>query len=262
MSVRSRVTVLTGLVVWCLLLIAGCVTETTGSLGRKASQTDAADAYVDLALAYFRNREYDLAMNRLEKALQINPEHLEANAVLGLVYQEQGEVVPAEEQFRRVLRIDPSFTRGRTYLAAFLYRQGRLQESLRESRVAAEDLKYDGRAQVFANIGLIETQLGNNGAAIEAYEKSIVLQRSAAPVYLALADLYLAQGQIDNANRRYTAFREYVRQGKANHTAASLATGIRIARAEGDRDREASLLLLMKNTFPASAEYRNLAGGG
>lgn len=239
--------------------LAACVTETTGSFSSKASSPKAADSYVQLAFAYYRNKEFDLALNRLEKALELYPEHVEANAVLGLVYQEQGEPVDAEKQFRKVLQLDPSYTRGRTYLAAFLYQQGRLDDALAELRRAAEDLKYEGRAQIFANMGLIEAQLDNGPAAIEAYEKSIVLRRTEPASYLALASLYLTTGDTVKASRRYHAYWEYVRLGKAVHTASSLATGIRIARTEGNRDKEASLMLLLKNNFPSSAEYRDLA---
>ncbi|MBK8972231.1 MAG: tetratricopeptide repeat protein [Hahellaceae bacterium] len=249
------------ILIFAVLLLTGCVTETTSSFNNKASASKAADSYVELALAYLRNREYDLALNRLEKALEISPQHLEANAILGLVYQEQGEASHAEAQYRKAIDIDPSFTRGRTYLAAFLFNQGRLDESLEESRKAAEDLKFNGRYQIFSNIGMIESQLGRQTQAIEAYEKSLLLRRDQPNCQLALSGLYLATGNLTKAARNYGLFWEAVRSGDTRHTPASLETGIQIARAAGDKDKEASLWLYLKNEFPNSAEYQRLSKG-
>lgn len=249
------------ILLFSFLLLSGCVTETTSSFKSKASASKAADSYVELALAYLRNHEYDLALSRLEKALEISPEHLEANSILGLVYQEQGEAAHAEAQFRKAIDLDPGFTRGRTYLAAFLYNQGRLEESLAESRRAAEDLKFSGRYQIFSNIGMIESQLGRPAEAIKAYEKSLVLRRDQPMNQLALSGLYLNSGNLTKAARSYGLFWEAVRNGDARHTPASLETGIQIARAAGDKDKEASLWLFLKNEFPESAEYQRLSKG-
>lgn len=241
------------------LTLVGCVTEPVGPLNPNVSAARAADAYVDLAIAYLQNGEYDLAINRLEKALEIDPRHVQAHAVLGLVFQRQQEWTAAEAQFRKALSIDPANTRARTFHGAFLYQQGRLEEALREFEFAARDLKYDARASVFQNIGLIQRRLDRPAQAIEAYERAAVLRRGDPVAALALSELYLAAGDTTRAYRHYMQFWDQVRAGQAEHTAATLATGVTIARRVEDRNTEASLMLLLRNRFGDSPEYQRLA---
>jgi len=245
-------------VLFFLLLSTGCVITHEGPYTAKVNTSKATEQYVQLGLAYYQNREYDLAIQKLGRALEIEPENATALAALGLVYQAQGEPEYAEAQFKSALKKDPKYTRGRTYYGAFLYQQGRLEESLRQLILAAQDIRYEARAQVFSNLGLVNLKLKKMRPAIEAYEKSLSLRRDQPSVLLSLATLYFQAGDKVKANRYYQTYWENIRAGNARHTAQSLALGINIAQAKNDSNEEASLMLLLKNMFPDSAEYQNI----
>ncbi|AZZ93317.1 type IV pilus biogenesis/stability protein PilW [Hahella sp. KA22] len=241
-------------------VLAGCVTTVTGPYTNKASEDKAVQQYVQLGLAYYQQGDLDSALQKLQRALEIKPDNAEAQAALGLVYQRQKEPLLAEKQFKSALRSDPGFTRGRTYYAAYLYDQGRYKEAAEQLDKASEDVNYESRAQVFSNIGLIRLRLGETEQAIKAYEKSLTLKRGQPNVVLALASLYFGKGELSKANRMYAVHWETVRRGGASHTPASLALGIKIAREKKDLNEEASLMLLLKNMFPNSAEYKTMKG--
>ena len=241
-----------------LMFATGCVTTHEGPYTAKANTSKATEQYVQLGLAYYQNREYDLAIQKLGRALEIEPGNSTALAALGLVYQAQGEPKYAEEQFVSALKNDPQYTRGRTYYGAFLYQQGRLEESLKQFTLASEDVRYEARAQIFSNLGLVNVKLNRIAPAIEAYEKSLTLRRDQPSVQLSLATLHFQAGDSVRANRYYQAYWENIRAGNTRHTAQSLALGIEIARAKNDSNEEASLTLLLKNMFPNSAEYQKI----
>lgn len=238
--------------------ITGCVTETTGGFQANASSKRAVEQYVDVAIAYLQEGDFDLATRRLERAFEIDSEHPRAHAVFGLIYQAQLEPQKAEESFRKSLSYDPDFSLGRTYYAAFLYQEGRLKECLTQLQKASEDIAFPNRAQVFANIGQVQKRLGNTDEAIKAYERSINLMRAQPEAYLALADLYLQRQEYEKASRYYYVFWDRVRSRQAAHSPSSLYTGVAIARALGDKNKEASLLLYMESEFSDSPEYREL----
>ncbi len=241
-----------------LLFSTGCVTTVEGPYTSKASSSKATEQYVQLGLAYYQNRDYDLAIQKLGRALEIEPENSTALAALGLVYQAQSEPKYAEDQFKAALKYDPNYTRGRTYYGAFLFQQGRLEESLRQFSLASEDVRYEARPQIFSNLGLVNKKLGKVKPAIDAYEKSLTLRRDQPNVQLSLATLHFQNGDKNRADRYYQAYRENVRIGNARHTPQSLALGIGIARSKNDVNEEASLMLLLKNIYPESAEYQKI----
>jgi len=250
---------LVSVVLSCLLLSA-CVTTVDGPFTAKTDKAKAASQYVQVGLVYYQQKEYETAIQKLEKALEIQPGQHEANAALGLVYKAQGEAEIAEDFFKKALRKEPQYTRGRTYYAAFLYQQGRLDESLAEFEEAADDVSYPGRAQIFSNIGLVNVRQNNFEKAIAAYSRSLSLRRDQPQVILALATLYYQTGDLDNAAVLYMRFKNDVRARKASHTPQSLKLGIDIARSQQNANEEASLTMLLRNLYPASREYQDIKG--
>ena len=246
------------LVSWLALILAGCVTVVHDPLTEKASRSKAVQEYVSLGMGYFQNRQYDLAIKRFRRALEINPDDPRARSGLGLVYQAQQEYDLAEEMFREVIRSHPEFTEGRNYYAAFLYQQGRFEDALAQLREAVKDVEYSGRELLFFNIGQIERRLGHNDKAIEAYRKSLVLNPAQPQVRLALAFAYADGGQDELAWKQFSQFREAVRRGLTRHSAASVALGVQIAERTGRQDEAASLRLLLKNQFGESDEARRI----
>lgn len=241
-----------------LAVLAGCVTTVQSPFNRKADADKAVQSHVQLGLAYIQEGDYVTAQSRLERALQIDPKAAGAHAAMGLVYQRQGEPELAEAAFKRALSFDKGYTRGRTYYAAFLYEQGRFAEAVRQFEIASEDTAYQDRAQIFANLGLVHARMENLDAALQAYERALSLSRVSPPnVLLAISQLKHMQGKSGEAWQFYSRFLTQVEQGRVAHTAASLGLGVELAHAVGDRNREASLELLLRNRFPDSPEAKN-----
>jgi type IV pilus assembly protein PilF len=178
---------------------------------------------------------------------------------MGLIYQTEQEAELAEKYFKEALDADSGFTRGRTYLASLYYSQRKLDDALKQFRIASEDVRYPNRAQVFSNLGLIESLQGRTADAIVSYRKSLTLDRNQPPLRLTLASLYAAQEDYVQANGFYAQFRDMVRTGGLVHTPASLELGIDLARRRGDVDTVSSLMLVLKNLYPDSAEYQRVS---
>lgn len=75
------------------------------------------DSHFGLALAYYRKGSADrLAEEEFLKAIDLDPEYLEARLYLGMLYADGGEMTKASQQLREILKIDPNNERVRRLL--------------------------------------------------------------------------------------------------------------------------------------------------
>jgi len=244
-------------VVLLAMFVAGCVTNTDSRFAREADRDKAIRNYVQLGTAYIGQDNLDRARHHLDRALELAPNDPGALAAMGLVYRAEGEPELAERSFRNALASDQDYTRGRVYYGAFLYGEGRFEEARDQFLAASRDTAYEDRASVFFNLGLTQERVDNIEGAVTAYRRSVELSRGDARSLLALSRTLVESGEYQTASRHYSRLMTLMeRNQNLRHSPESLFTGIRIARHFGDRNRESSLGLQLKNNFPGSVEYQ------
>jgi Flp pilus assembly protein TadD len=70
---------------------------------------DFAGPWVNLAVIYSQDDRYDEAMDALDQALVLNPEHAAALNQKGILLREQGEFAAAEQAYRSAISADPGY---------------------------------------------------------------------------------------------------------------------------------------------------------
>jgi tetratricopeptide (TPR) repeat protein len=70
---------------------------------------DYMDARVNLAYAYYQIKKYDESISEFLRAIQLEPGNARLHFDLGLVYQESQDYKKAEEEFQVALKLDPSY---------------------------------------------------------------------------------------------------------------------------------------------------------
>lgn len=251
-----------GLLAVTLLLISGCVTQTESVFTEKASPEDAFEQRVALARQYIGRRNWEDAKRNLKVASEIDDSNPEVYEAFALVYQSTGEFELAEENFRRAINLDKTFSRARNNYAAFLYSQERYREAEEQLALVVKDTLYNARPQAFLNLGLCRLKLFDSRGAEEAFLRTLSMQRDNTIALLEVAQLRFEANDYRNAALYYDQYRSRVRQ----QSARGLWFGVRLARSAGDRDAESSYALALANLYPESAEYeayrRSLGGAG
>jgi tetratricopeptide (TPR) repeat protein len=154
-------------------------------------------------------KEYDRAIPELNKALEMEPENLEARLALGDAYARKGRTQTALEQYDRAGEEHPN--EPKVYCrVGLLYIDNRSAESQNKAREAYEKaLAVDPAYRpALNNLGVIAMQAGKTDDAIGYFERVIKTDEKFADAHLNLGILY--QDFKNDPMRAYYHYQRYV----------------------------------------------------
>ncbi|QOR40120.1 type IV pilus biogenesis/stability protein PilW [Billgrantia diversa] len=183
------------------LWLSGCA-----SLAEQQDEAGPTEAFTELGMAYLQRGNLPRAMAALNRALERDPDDPEALQAMAIVYQRQGEREQADKMFQRALAVDSDNSRARNNYAAFLYEYGQVRRACEQLELASRDTRYANRAQLFANLGQCQWDIGEIGEARHSLERARSLDPRNPRSYFTLAALELAQGNPDLARQQLEIF--------------------------------------------------------
>lgn len=232
-------------------LLAGCVT----TLDRPKPVVDeekVLESNVKLGMAYLQQKQRDSALRAFNRALEVDSKSAEANMGLAIIHQLNGELDLAEKSFKKAERGRVIFSEANiayTY-GRFLMEGERYKEALSKFETAGKDIAFARRADAIYSMGVCADKLSDNKKAIASFEHALNLNTRHAPAALELAHQRFEARQYEQAKTYLDIYSRNARQ-----SARSLWLGIRIERIFGNKDKEASYALALKNLHPYSREY-------
>lgn len=143
-----------------LAALTACVTETTGEL-RPQSPPDleeAARINTQLGVDYARQGRFDIAEEKLRKAVEQNDRYAPARGVLAYVLTQRGDREGAEREYRRALALAPDDAATHNNFGVFLCDLGKVKEADHEFRTALADRNYATPEAAWTNAGICQRQ--------------------------------------------------------------------------------------------------------
>lgn len=232
-----------------LIAITGCASN-----GQQSGDPDAALAdYIQLGQGYLQEGRRDQARFNLLRALEIDSRSPEANNVMALLYETEGEIELSKQLYQVALSSNRSYTPARMNYARVLYAEGQFQDARNQYEMAASDVNYRLRPDAFLGLGLSELRLGDIESAKSAFGRALQLNPSIGPALLEVADIAFDE-------REYPLALEYLEayERRTIETPRSLYLGIQLARVFSDQNKEQSYVLALRSMFPESMEARQL----
>lgn len=232
-----------------LALTLGCVSTTN----RTAVNLEGAyDKRIELGMNYLSIDKRDNARRQFSKALELKKNGAEAYHGIALVHQANGEVGPAADAFQKALRLadDKSVSAINVSYGKFLLERGQAAKACPYFEKAADDFDFTRRAEALFLAGQCAAATGSAARAKQAYEHALNLNNSLSPVLIELAEVYFNEGEYAKSKRLLDQFLKLNKP-----TARSLWLGIRTERIFGNKDKEASYAMQLKNLHPYSKEY-------
>jgi type IV pilus assembly protein PilF len=228
------------------LLLQACAT------GRGGSDADAAVANMNLGAAYLRQGRYDIAVERLQRAIEQDPRNADAHSTIAIAYDTQGHSALAEEHYRRAAQLSPQNGSVANSYGVFLRRQDRWAEAQPYFRRAADSVDYSGEVAL-TNAGVCALQ-ANVPQAAEQFLREALQRNPQFPDALS--------GMVDISVRnedflRARGFMQRLTDLQAPN-ANLLLTCYRIEVELNDRLAAERCASQLRERFPNSAEARSL----
>lgn len=242
-------------IVFAAMLVALCATGCVTTMDKPRAKVDkqqVVEANVKLGMAYLERDNREGAIRAFGKALEADHRSAEANQGMALVYQLNGEYERAENSFQKALKSRSDFSKSGIYFSygRFLFEREEYTKAFKYFEMSGDDIQYLRRSEALYYLGLTSLELNNKVRAVGAFERALGLNRRYGDPALELAVLSFEERDYSQAKKYLDRFAK-----NSRHTPRSLWLGIRIERIFGNKDKEASYALALKNLHPYSQEY-------
>ena len=235
------------------------IASLAGGSGRAeaASTEEAAQQYYQLGARYFRNGSYELARDRLKRAIELDPRLAIAQSTLALTYVRLGNLRLAEEHYERAVRIEPTNVDVRNAYAVFLCQQRRFDDANTQFERARRVDTAERPEIMLTNAGVCMAQKPDYALAESYFREALENKATYGEALLQMALLKQRQGE-ELASRAF--LQRYLSANPAS--AEILWLAVQIERAIGDERAARQYGDRLLREFPESAEARRVLETG
>lgn len=219
----------------------------------RTSNERRADIRLQLAVGYFQQGNYDVALDEIKQAIAANPDAADAYGVRALIYTAMNEMALADENYQRALRLAPRNPDLNNNYGSFLCQVGRYQPALEQFELALKNPNYQSPVKALVNAGACSIKMKNLDAAERYLMDALRYDPDLAATHANLARVFYER-------------RDYNRAGFFIHRLTTLAKpetlsaevlwlAARIERKLGDKGLETAMLTQLRRHHAASPEF-------
>lgn len=235
-------------------MLAGCVSSGSSFVGDKVSMKQASDYNTQLGVAYLQQGNRDLAMQKLQKALEQNPDNANAYLGLGLLYDSIGDTNKAENSYEKALDKAPDDPDVQNNYAVFLCQHGQQKKSEKYFLEAAQNALYATPDAAYTNAGVCASQIPDMKTAEQYFRKALDIN----PIFPSA--LY-QMAQISYQQKKYLqarAFIERFNSASKQPRPEVLLLGVLTERALGNEQNAADYAKKLRTLFPDSPQAQQI----
>lgn len=238
-----------------LLLIASVFMTSCGGVGSvreardEANMKRASGFNVQLAVGYLQRGQLEVAQEKLYKAIDQDPNNVEAHTTMAVLMMKINEMSEAENYYLEAIDIKEKDPVLRNSYGAYLCRVGRIDEALEEFQLAYTNPFYDTPYLAYSNAGTCLLQVGDYKKAEAYLRKSLRKQPKLSGALLSMAELGVK-------TKKYLMARAYSQRYHAINepSAESLWLQVQAERALGATEHYRKYAKLILSDFPDTQE--------
>ncbi len=234
------------------LVVTSCISTTT-NVAPKTDDSDAARKYYQLGARYFHNGKFEMARDRLKRAIAFDPNLGIAHSVLALTFEQLDNKRLAAEHHRKAVRAEPSNHIIRNAYAVFLCGQREFEQARQEFERAARIPDNDDEEVTLTNAGVCFSNKPDVAQAESYFRRALDANSRYGEALLQLSFLMYQQEEYLQAR---AFMQRYFASNLATPEALYLAVQIEASLGD-DRARSAYENRLLRE-FPRSTQARRV----
>jgi type IV pilus assembly protein PilF len=243
------------------VLLAGCVAQTTVET-RSVQDAVASDArlraeiHTSLAGQYYQRGNLVVALEETRLAIKEDPGYAPAHNVRALIFMELREDAQARAAFEQALRLAPNDPDVMNNFGLFLCLRGEPDRGMAYFARVQADTIYSTPEKPLLNAGVCARIQGKNREAEDFLRRAVVIRPDLAGALYSLAEILYEKGSYKEAENYLV---RYMRLGEP--TLSALVLGVKLARAQGEKAAEDSMMQQLRRRFPDAPQTRDLEQG-
>ena len=241
----------------CCVLLAGCISTTTGSVPREANNAEAAELNYQLGARYYQNGKYDLARDRLLLSVKLDPDRAVAYSTLALTYEALGNLRLATQNYEKAVQVAPRNFEVRNTYAVFLCNQKDFDGAAENFEKSARHAENDNAEVTLTNAGVCLVQKPDLAKAEGFFRQALQVR---ADYGEALLQLCLLKYETENFLSARAFLQRFMSANK--NTAGVLYLGSQIEAKLGDERAQQDYFERLIREFPQSPEARKAMEAG
>lgn len=219
------------------------------------SQRKAAETNTDLGRNYMERGQYEIALEKLKRAVAHDKTYAPAHTMLAILYETIGETEQAGKEYKLALYYDPTDGDVNNNYGAYLCATGKAGEADKHFEAAVADPFYATPAIALSNAGSCALQRGDLDKAERYLRQSLDYDSRLAGSLLPMAKISYLQGSYLRAR---AFLQRYEAVGAMNEE--SLILGYDIETELGDQQAANRYRLELMERFPGSTQAGRNAG--
>ncbi|MGR9072383.1 MAG: type IV pilus biogenesis/stability protein PilW [Gammaproteobacteria bacterium] len=212
-----------------------------------------AQLYVDMGTRYLQMGQLDVALDKLEKALDLDDDNAEAHNAIAALYEKIKDYERAEEHYKEAMNLSPKLSGVHNNYGRLLCRRGDYEKGLEHLQLAIDEPFNSRPWYALTNAGNCELNRDNKAEAEAYYNRALRLRPSFHPALKAMLNIQYEKGEYLSARAYLERYLSYAR-----HTPQTLWLGVQIERALGYKDKAQEYKNLLIQNFPSSEQARKI----
>lgn len=254
--------------VCCALILSACASKpaqpqqtqaaSDSSLPGPVDKSKRAAIRMQLAVDYYQQGQYRVALDELKEVLSNSPDLVDAYNMRGLIYMDMKDNQLAEESFLHAAKLAPNNADVANNYGWFLCQTDRERQALPYFEKVLQDPRYATASQAKAlnNAGICSLRLKDKVAAERYFMQGFRIDPGNPSINANIAKILYDRGEYDNALFYIN------RVVKADVMAADvLWLAIKIERKLGDQVAVGALSTQLRRRYPDSKEFEMLQKG-
>lgn len=213
------------------------------------SDEQASGIYVEKGVHYMEAGQYEIALQDLNKAVELDGDNSEAHNALGVLYQRIDDPSQADQHFRKALSLKPDNFGARNNYGRFLCMTGQSKDAFEQFAQVIGTKLYGQPWIPLTNAGVCARSIGKPDLAEKYLRKALEAEPNFPPALLEMARLSRETGQALAAR----GFLQRYLSG-VGPTPEALLLGVEIEMSLGNSPAAADYMNTLQTKFPNATE--------